>query len=240
MSSDELLALATVFRDAAAADIAGAQSSGELHAATLRAHSRLDQVGKDVFAEHKVHVDCKAGCGTCCHLAKVDARAHEIFALADWIDRNFPPADRAAVLDRARAHAAAVAPLTLDQHLRTVRACPLLRDMRCSAHPARPGVCRIGHSTDVRICERAFANPGDLEAKSGSHAESKLTMTVASDGTSFAFLDAGFDKTAYDLGSALAEALGDPTPLARWLAGERAFSNAALAKQEGAAAGRTG
>ena len=57
-------------------------------------------------------------------------------------------------------------------------------------------------------------------------------MTVASDGTSFAFLEAGFDKTAYDLGSALAEALGDPGALARWLAGEQAFSDAAIAKQE--------
>lgn len=235
MSHEELLALATSFRDAAAEDLAGAESPEQMHAVTLRAHGRLDQLEKHLFAEHKVRVDCKAGCGTCCHLAKVDARAHEIFELADWIHRNFTPAERAAVLERARAHAAAVAPLTLEQHLRTVRACPLLRDMRCSAHAARPGVCRIGHSTDVRICERAFHNPDDLKAKGGSHAESKLAMTVASDGTSFAFIEAGFDKTAYDLGSALAEALGDPGARDRWLAGERAFSDTAIAKQEPAA-----
>jgi Fe-S-cluster containining protein len=232
MSPEEFLALATSFRDAAAEDLEGAHTPEHLHATTLRAHDRLDQLEKHVFAEYKVRVDCKAGCGACCHLAKVDARAHEIFALADWIDRNFPPAERAAVLERARAHAAAIAPLTLEQHLRTVRACPLLRDMRCSAHAARPGVCRIGHSTDVRICERAFRNPNDLTAKSGSHAASKIAMTVASDGTSFAFLEAGFDKTVYDLGSALAEALADSTALERWLAGGRAFSNAAIAKQE--------
>ena len=236
MSHEELLALATSFRDAAAEDLAGAETPERLHAATLRAHGRLDQLEKQLFAEYKVRVDCKAGCGTCCHLAKVDARAHEIFALADWIHRNFSPADRDAVLERARAHAAAVAPLTLEQHLRTVRACPLLRDMRCSAHAARPAVCRIGHSTDVRICERAFHNPDDLKAKGGSHAESKLAMTVASDGTSFAFIEAGFDKTAYDLGSALAEALGDPGARDRWLAGERAFSDTAIAKQEPASA----
>ena len=235
MTREDLLQLATSFRDAAAEELKRAETTGEIHAATLRAQERLNKLEAQLFAEYKVRVDCKAGCGACCHLAKVDARAHEIFALADWIDRNFSPADRAAVLERARAHAAAVAPLTLEQHLRTVRACPLLRDMRCSAHAARPGVCRIGHSTDVRICERAFHNPDDLKAKSGSHAESKLAMTVASDGTSFAFLEAGFDKTAYDLGSALAEALGDPNALARWIAGERAFSNAAIAKQENAA-----
>ncbi|MEQ1850776.1 MAG: YkgJ family cysteine cluster protein [Chthoniobacteraceae bacterium] len=235
MKPAALLALATSFRDAAAADVAAAETASELHAATFQAHSRLDRLEKQLFAEHSVRVDCKAGCGTCCHLGKIDARAHEVFALADWITRNFSPPEREAVLIRARAHAAAVAPLTLEDHLRTVRACPLLRDMRCSAHEARPGVCRIGHSTDVRICERAFQNPDDLKAKGGSHAESKLAMTVASDGTSFAFLEAGFDKTAYDLGSALAEALSDDDALQRWLAGGRAFSDAAIAKQEKAA-----
>jgi Fe-S-cluster containining protein len=235
MTPDELLELATSFRDIAAEDVATAETAEQLHATTLRAHERLNQLEKRLFAEHRVRVDCKAGCGTCCHLGKIDARAHEIFALADWITRIFSATDRAAVLDRARAHAAAIAPLTLEEHLRTVRACLLLRDMRCSAHEARPGVCRIGHSTDVRICERAFQNPDDLQAKGGSHAESKLAMTVASDGTSFAFLEAGFDKTAYDLGSALAEALGDNTALERWFAGGRAFSAAAIAKQENAA-----
>jgi Fe-S-cluster containining protein len=232
VTRDDLLALATLFRDAAARDVASAKSAEDLHAATLAAHERLDALERRLFAEYKVRVDCKAGCGTCCHLAKIDARAHEIFALAAWIERNFSADDRAAVLERARSHAAAVAGLTLQQHLRTVRACPLLRDMRCSAHPARPGACRIGHSTDVRICERAFRNPDDLTAKSGSHAETKLAMTVATDGTSFAFLEAGFDKTAYDLGSALAEALTDDSALERWLAGGRAFSDAAIAKQE--------
>ena len=232
MLPEELLALATSFRDAAAEDVAVAEGPGQLHAATLRAHGRLDALEKHLFAGHKVRVDCKAGCGTCCYLGKIDARAHEIFALADWITRNFSNEDRASVLARAQAHAAAVAPLTLEAHLSTVRACPLLRDMSCSAHPARPGVCRIGHSTDVRICERAFQNPDDLAAKGGSHAVSKLAMTVASDGTSFAFLEAGLDKTVYDLGNALAEALGDPSAQDRWLAGERAFSDAAKAKQE--------
>jgi Fe-S-cluster containining protein len=235
MTREELLELATKFRDTAAEDLKRAEAVDDIHAATLRAHARLNELETQLFAEHRVRVDCKAGCGACCHLAKIDARAHEIFALADWIRRTFTAEEREVVLERARTHAAAVAPLTLEQHLRTVRACPLLRDMSCSAHPARPGVCRIGHSTDVRICERAFQNPDDLTAKGGSHAESKLAMTVASDGTAFAFLEAGFDKTAYDLGSALAEALGDPTTQERWLAGGRAFSKAAIAKQEPAA-----
>ena len=231
-SREELLELATAFRDAAAEDLKCAETAEDVHAVTLRAHARLNALETELFAEHRVCVDCKAGCGTCCHLGKIDARAHEVFALADWITRNFSPEERDAMLERARAHATAVAPLTLEEHLRTGRACPLLRDMSCSAHPARPGVCRIGHSTDVRICERAFQNPGDLAAKGGSHAISKLAMTVASDGTSFAFLEAGLDKTAYDLGSALAEALGDPSAQDRWLAGGRAFSKSAIAKQE--------
>lgn len=232
---EELLALATSFRDAAAADLEKAGTPGDVHAATLRAHERLNALEAQLFAEHRVKVDCKAGCGTCCHLGKIDARAHEVFALADWIDRNFSPEDRAALIQRTREHAEAVSPLTLEEQLRTVRACPMLRDMHCSVHPARPGACRIGHSTDVRICERAFRNPDDLTAKGGSHAASKLAMTVANDGTAFAFIEAGLDRTAYDLGSALFEALTDPGAQERWLAGERAFSDTAVAKQEPAA-----
>jgi Fe-S-cluster containining protein len=234
-SREELLALAGAFRDAAAEELKRAKTAEEIHAVTLRAHARLNELEARLFTEHRVRVDCKAGCGTCCHLGKIDARAHEVFALADWITRNFSSEERDAVLERARAHAATVAPLTLEEHLRTVSACPLLREMSCSAHAARPGVCRIGHSTDVRICERAFQKPDDLTAKGGSHALSKLALTVASDGTSFAFLEAGLDKTVYDLGSALAEALSDLNAQERWLAGGRAFSKSAIAKQEPAA-----
>lgn len=232
MTREDLLALATEFRDAAAADLAQAQTAADLHAATLRAHERLNALEAQLFADYSVKVDCKAGCGTCCFLGKIDARAHDVFALADWIEQNFTPEERLAVLARAQAHAAAVAGLTLEEHLRTVRACPMLRDMKCSAHPGRPSACRIGHSTKVSICERAYQNPEDLEAASGSHPETKLAMTVAADGTAFAFLEAGLDKNVYDLGSALAEALAGPEPLERWLRGDTAFSVSALAKQQ--------
>jgi hypothetical protein len=103
---------------------------------------------------------------------------------------------------------------------------------RSSAHPARPGACRIAHSTDVRVCERAFQNPHDLAAKAAHHPEAKLAMTVAADGSTFAFIEAGFDKLTYDLGSALAEALASDEPLERWLRGEAAFSAGARAKQQ--------
>jgi Fe-S-cluster containining protein len=232
MTREDLIALATAFRDAATEDLASADSPEQVHRATLRAHQRLNQLEQQLFADYDVKVDCKAGCGTCCFLGKIDARAHDVLALADWINRNFTPEDRAGVLQRAQAHAAAVAGLTLEEHLRTVRACPVLRDMKCSAHPGRPSACRIGHSTNVSICERAYQNPDDLKAASGSHAETKLAMTVAADGTAFAFLERGFDKNVYDLGSALAEALADSAPLERWLRGEPAFSPSALAKQQ--------
>jgi Fe-S-cluster containining protein len=232
MTEEDLIALATAFRDAAAEDLHSAETAEQAHRATLRAHQRLNQLEQQLFSEFDVKVDCKAGCGTCCFLGKIDARAHDVLALADWIDRHFTPEERAGVLQRAQAHAAAVAGLTLEEHLRTVRACPLLRDMKCSAHPGRPSACRIGHSTQVSICERAYQNPDDLKTASGSHAETKLAMTVAADGTAFAFLERGFDKNVYDLGSALAEALADTAPLERWLQGEPAFSRAALAKQQ--------
>jgi Fe-S-cluster containining protein len=232
MEHEELLALATTFRDAAADDLAQAQQLPDIHWATFRAHERLDHLEKQLFDGFGVKVDCKAGCSACCHLAKIDARAHEIFALAAWIVDKFTESDRLSLIERTKAHAEAVRGLTLSQHLRTVRACPMLLDGKCSVHPARPGVCRIGHSTDVGICQRAFENPDDLTARGGHHLDSRLSMTAAADGSTFAFIEAGMDKTTYDLSSALYEALSDPESLNRWLSGEQAFSDGAKAKQE--------
>ena len=233
MNREDLLHLATTFRDAAAGDLSQAQQLNDIHWATFRAHERLDSLEQQLFEGFGVKVDCKAGCSACCHLAKIDARAHEIFALAAWITEHFTDEDRTSLISRTKAHAEAVAGLSLSQHLRTVRACPMLRDAKCSVHPARPGVCRIGHSTDVGICERAFANPDDLSARGGHHLDSRLSMTSAADGSTFAFIEAGMDKTTYDLSSALHEALTDPEALSRWLGGEQAFSDSAKAKQEG-------
>jgi Fe-S-cluster containining protein len=233
MTREDLLHLATTFRDAAADDLGQVQQLADVYWATFRAHERLDHLEAELFRGLEVKVDCKAGCSACCHLAKIDARAHEIFALAAWITEKFSADERAALVARTKAHAEAVAPLTLAQHLRTVRACPMLVDAKCSVHPARPGVCRIGHSTDVSICQKAFENPNDLTARGGHNADVKASMTAAADGSTFAFIEAGMDKTTYDLSSALYEALGDPAAEARWLGGEQAFSDSAKAKQEG-------
>ena len=232
MTREDLLHLATAFRDAAADDLAQVQQVADIHWATFRAHERLDNLEAQLFEGLAVKVDCKAGCAACCHLAKIDARAHEIFALAAWITEHFSAEERAALVERTKAHAEAVAGLTLSQHLRTVRACPMLRDSKCSVHPARPGVCRIGHSTDVSICQRAYENPDDLTARGGHNPDLKASMTAAADGSTFAFIEAGMDRTTYDLSSALHEALSSTEPMHRWLEGGQAFSDSAKAKQE--------
>ena len=232
MTREDLLHLATTFRDAAAADLAQVEQLNDIHWATFRAHERLDSLESQLFTGLDVKVDCKAGCSACCHLAKIDARTHEIFALAAWITQHFSAEERVALIARTKAHAEAVAGLTLSEHLRTVRACPMLVDSKCSVHPARPGVCRIGHSTDVSICQRAFENPNDLKARGGHNPDVKVSMTAAADGSTFAFIEAGMDKTTYDLSSALYEALSDPEALKRWVGGDQAFSDGAKAKQE--------
>ena len=233
MTREDLLHLATTFRDAAADDLAQAQQLSDIHWATFRAQERLDSLEQQLFTGLEVKVDCRAGCSACCHLAKIDARAHEIFALAAWITEHFSEENRVALIARAKAHAEAVAGLSLAEHLRTVRACPMLQDAKCSVHPGRPSVCRIGHSTDVSICERAFENPNDLKARGGHDPDVKASMTAAADGSTFAFIEAGMDRTTYDLSSALYEALSDPEALNRWIGGEQAFSDSAKAKQEG-------
>src|SRR6478609_1859365 len=108
MTREELLDLATSFRDRAAEELRDAETDEDLFQATLRAHQRLNQLEQQLFTDYQVKVDCKAGCGICCFRGKIDARAHDILTFADWIKKNFTPEDLDAVLQRAQAHAAAV------------------------------------------------------------------------------------------------------------------------------------
>jgi Fe-S-cluster containining protein len=237
MTREDLIELATAFRDATAEEIAGAQKHEEFHRVTRRAQQRLDQLFSAMVEEGGVPIACRAGCSFCCHF-KVESRAPDVFALAAWVEANFTAPERAALLERLRAHAAKLEELSTEQQLRTNLACPLLREGRCSAYAARPAACRIAHSMNVQPCEYAYEHPEEIDAPSGADVEMRLALRVAHDGVAWAFRDAGFDDRPYRLSAALAEALTDPNAAARWLARERAFSPGAASLGEGAGESR--
>ncbi len=231
MTQDDLVALAHAFRDATTEDLSTAEAPADFHRATRRAQQRLDQLFTAMTEEGRVPVACRAGCSFCCYL-KVETRAHDVFALAAWIDEHFPPAERIALLERLRAHVARLDGLTIEQQISINFPCPLLRDGCCSAYAARPAACRVAHSTDVKPCEYAFQHSEDLDAPSGADEDVRLGMHVANDGVAWAFREAGYDEDLYHLSAALAEALTDPEAQPRWLARRAAFSSAALSRPE--------
>lgn len=229
MTEEDLIDLATAFRDVTAEELATAEEPSEFYRVTRRAHLRIDQLVTAMTEDDQVPVACCAGCGYCCHL-KVETRAQDVLALAAWIDEHFSAEDRAALLAKAQAHAARLAGLTLEQQLRINFPCPALKDGSCSVYAGRPATCRIVHSTDVKPCIYAYEHPEDLDAKSGADIEMRVGLRVANDGVVFAFREAGYDTELYHLSTALTEAMTDPEAEPRWRAKQRTFSDAALAR----------
>jgi Fe-S-cluster containining protein len=61
-----------------------------------------------------------------------------------------------------------IAPLTPDQHIRSVIPCALLEDGVCTVYEARPATCRKYYSVSVETCRNSFNDPsaplsGDIE-----------------------------------------------------------------------------
>jgi len=161
----------------------------------------------------------------------VETRAHDIFALAGWVQEHFAAEDLAALIERLRVHAGRLAGRSVEQQLRMNNPCPLLGpDGRCTAYAGRPATCRIVHSMDVKPCIYAFEHPEELDAPNGWDMDLRLGQRVANDGVAFAFREAGYDIELYHLSAGLLEALTVPESFSRWLAKEPAFSPAALSR----------
>jgi Fe-S-cluster containining protein len=161
-------------------------------------------------AEDRGPVACEAGCDFCCHL-RVMATAPEVFALLDYLRKTLETSEFEAFVERVESTDAALRALSSDKILRTNLACPALVDGRCSGYAARPLNCRSYHSLSREACETSFNHPEDLDQ---GHPEIRPLAEVHQGGQAgyTASLErAGYDARQYELASALAEALRDPS-----------------------------
>ncbi|MBY0430459.1 MAG: YkgJ family cysteine cluster protein [Rhodospirillales bacterium] len=142
-------------------------------------------------------IQCKAGCGHCCHQRSIDVTAIEVLHLVHWLENHVPAERRQAVITRWEAD-----PGT----------CPLLVDEACSVHPARPMICRAMNSYDVAACIRRYDVP--VYGPSWTiyrHFQAGLMTGLAA---------LGYSDRKLSLGRSIAIALGTPDVIGRWLAGE--------------------
>jgi Fe-S-cluster containining protein len=152
---------------------------------------------------------CKPGCTWCCNFL-VDARAPEVFAILDYMERELPATERARVLEEISTNRARLAPLSDEERLERNVKCPFLSQARCAIYPVRPQTCRNYHATDVAGCQKAFEEPENTEIDPEFAPLVYQSGLAHVEAFSKSLSDEGYDASAYELNSALAAALEDP------------------------------
>lgn len=183
------------------------------------AQERFDRAYAAAPAPARARVACRAGCDTCCH-EDVAVQAHEVLIAADHAQRHFSPAELEAAIARAAIHRAAYAARAADAP-RARTPCPLLRDGNCSIYASRPEACRAHHSHSVEACKTNLAAGSPVIEVAVAGVRGRMFAVML--GIDQAAEDEGFDDHAYDLGSALHEALTNSLCVGRWMQHEAAF-----------------
>jgi len=181
----------------------------------------------EITEQAAVKVACHAGCSLCCSL-RVDVFAHDVFLVVHHIRSHFRPEEIADLLVRLEEHASQVSLLTPFEHATSNHPCPLLREGCCSVYVARPHSCRRHHSLDFAACQFTYDHPTDLEAPSAHDRPLYRALTEAMQQNIDAYSTAEFDHTIYELGTAVHEALTDPSCWERWRRHELAFLRASI------------
>jgi Fe-S-cluster containining protein len=171
-------------------------------------------------------VACASGCAHCCHL-RVSVRANEALHLAAIVQALPAEAGRALHAGLAR-NAQRVRAMPVEQHMKTPLRCAFLgEDDTCGIYEHRPSACRRYHSRSAAACKTSFEQPDDLSSRIAISSQ-RVVAGVALELAYRKVLEEGRrDTRAYELNTALVEALADPAGCReRWSHAERTFEHA--------------
>lgn len=201
------------------------KGSKEANSALKKSYERYDNLIAKSFDESVTKPDCKAGCAFCCYY-KVEARAHEILLIKEYISKHFSAEQVIALKTALEANVAIIRNLTPEQHLTTNIKCALLDNNQCRIYPVRPFRCRNFHSTDAQACEASFNDPTNMETSTGMIEEVAILADAHTQGFEAATEQTGKDNRIYDFNTALLEALTDEQTLKRYQRGKKTFQQA--------------
>ena len=213
------------------ADISSALTTEEFHGAVRRSLDQFDVLNQGIIDAQAITLACGKGCSLCCSL-RVDVFAHEVLYIAHHLRRTWSEEKLGALLERLQAHSDVVLPLTPAEHATTNIPCPMLEQGACSIYEVRPHSCRRHHSQDFAACEYTYDHPDDLTTPAAHHRELYRSLGQAMEQNLNAYYEAGYDFTIYELGTALHEALQDPSSWEHWQAKENTFLVASVTPME--------
>lgn len=201
------------------------KGSKDANSALEKSYARYDNLIATAFADATNKPACKAGCAFCCYY-KVEARAHEILLIKNYMGKNFSAEKITAILKQAADNAEIIRTITPEQHLTTNLKCALLENNQCTIYPVRPFRCRNFHSTDALACEASFNNPADMEIATGMIEDVAILADAHTQGFEAATEQTGRDDRIYDFNTALLEVFADDQPLKRYQRGKKTFQQA--------------
>lgn len=179
-------------------------------------YRKCEANAEDIITASKPEIACRKGCALCCHL-RVHARAHEVFAIVEHVERTFTAAERVALLDRLQAHTNAVRQLTIAEHQTRNMACPFLsQGGACLIYEARPFSCRAYHSCSISHCQYSFDNPEDTKASRPSFSKLEYLWNYMGAAGDNAYIKQGYDAQEYEIGEACYMAITTPGKQKRW------------------------
>jgi hypothetical protein len=206
--------------------LAAGESKGAVLSAVRWGLQEMERTYASTPAPVLARVACRAGCGHCCS-SPVDVQAHEVFSVADHIQKHFSPQDLEDIIARTGEHRAFHQGLSADERERSRVPCVFLLEGSCAIYEGRPEICRAHHMSDVAPCI-AFVDDPDVDLTAGHIPELRARMYAVMLGIDEALEESGYDERSYDFGSALNEALTNSLCLARWLRKKPAFPDNCL------------
>ena len=213
------------------------RNPGDLLGVLAGEHKQFERAYATAPAAARASVACRAGCDACCHVP-VGVQAHEVLIVAEHIQKTFSPEALEAVIARAAVHRAAFAGKSNAERAMLRTPCVLLHAGNCTVYDARPEACRSHHSNNATACGLNL----DFETEEidvyvyGVRGRMFAVML----GIDQAVAEAGYDGQAYDLGSALHEALTDGLCAVRWTQRKPTFSEACWEEAPDSLGGESG
>lgn len=189
---------------------------------TAQAKDEIEQLGALTAYQHSLQrhdarladaadastLACKAGCSWCCHFS-VDVRPVEVLNILDFMQRAFTPAQQQALRVEIETNSAVLNNLDDMQRMQHNIKCPFLIDSRCSIYAARPQTCRNYHATSVVGCQQSYEQPDNFDIAPEYAPLVYQSGTSHVDAFSKAMQDAGYDIAAFELNTALTQALAN-------------------------------
>lgn len=168
-------------------------------------------------------IACELGCHFCC-LSQVELTPPEALYLGHYVEQNFLEEEKKELLTRCQRSLDLLAGKNKKQiaKIREKLPCPLLRDGKCAAHPARPLVCRAMHSLDAKAFAKALKT-ADLSSPPYYAHRQEIYFSI-SQGLIAGCRAVGCQSAPLELARALRDYFTQPEPVERWLRGEEVFT----------------